>query len=209
MNRILIGLLLFFIVPIALAQPGSVPVVEEGGAKYYVHTVEQGNTLYGLQRIYGVSVDEIVKTNPGLEKGLNVGQKVKIAVPLETVTHVVQKKETLFGIAKQYNVSVAAITAANPGVENGVVIGQKLKIIGVEKGIAPKENVAIEDNTPPLENTIKEPNPIKISFSDSIINHTVLDQETLYSISKRFMVPVEELQKLNGLKNSKIKPGDV
>ena len=111
MNRFLIGLLIFFITPCVFAQPGSVPVVEEGGKKYYVHTVEQGNTLYGLQRIYGVSVDEIVKTNPGLEKGLNVGQKVKIAVQLETVTHIVKKKETLFGIAKQYNVTVASITA--------------------------------------------------------------------------------------------------
>ena len=96
MNRVLIGLILYFIVPSLFAQPGSVPVVEDGGKKYYVHTVEQGNTLYGLQRIYGVSVDEILKTNPGLEKGLNVGQKVKIAVQLETVTHVVQKKEISF-----------------------------------------------------------------------------------------------------------------
>ena len=209
MNRFLIGLLIFFITPCVYAQPGSVPVVEEGGKKYYVHTVEQGNTLYGLQRIYGVSVDEIVKTNPGLEKGLNVGQKVNIAVQLETVTHIVKKKETLFGIAKQYNVTVASITAENPDAEDGVEIGQQLKITGVEKGLAPKELVTEEEVKQPVENTEIVSNPIKISFSDTIINHTVLDQETLYSISKRFMVPVEELQKLNGLKNSKIKPGDV
>jgi LysM repeat protein len=69
--------------------------------------------------------------------------------------------------------------------------------------------VAEEEVKQPAENTEIVSNPIKISFSDTIINYTVLDQETLYSISKRFMVPVEELQKLNGLKNSKIKPGDV
>jgi len=209
MKKYLIGLLTILTISVAFAQPGSVPVVEEGGKKFYIHTVEQGNTLYGLQRIYGVSVDEIIKTNPGLEKGLNVGQKVKITIPLETVTHTVQKKETLFGIAKQYNVTVNAISVANPGVENGVVIGQKLIIPGVEKGIASKENVVIEEVKPPADKNINQANPIKISFSDTIINHIVLDQETLYSISKRFMVPVEELQKVNGLKNAKIKPGDV
>jgi LysM repeat protein len=196
-----------------LAQPGVTPTEVLNGKKYYLHKVEAGNTLFGLQRVYGVPVEQIVKTNPGSENGLVVGQIIRIEVPLETVVHEVQKKETLFAISKKYGVTVESILAANPGAENGINVGQKLKIPGVEKGnvgevIPPKvdtqkiEPVKVEELSVPQKE-------IKVSFTDSILDHTVLDHETLYSISKRFMVPVEELQRVNGLKSSKIKPGDV
>jgi len=196
-----------------LAQPGVTPTEVLNGKKYYLHKVEAGNTLFGLQRVYGVPVEQIVKTNPGSENGLVVGQIIRIEVPLETVVHEVQKKETLFAISKKYGVTVESILAANPGAENGINVGQKLKIPGVEKGsvgevIPPKEDtqkiepVKVEELSVPQKE-------IKVSFTDSILDHTVLDHETLYSISKRFMVPVEELQRVNGLKSSKIKPGDV
>ena len=203
-------LTLYFIVAISLgsfAQPGSVPTEVIEGKKYYIHTVEQGNTLYGLQRTYGVPVESILKSNPGLEKGLGVGQKVKIEVPLVTITHEVQKKETLFGIAKMYGVTMESILIENPSAEKGITVGQKLTIKGVDKSSIKDKPEVVKET---IETTKEEPpvEKVNISFSDSIIEHTVLNHETLYSISKRFMVPVEELQKLNGLKNSKINPGD-
>lgn len=191
------------------AQPGSVPTEVVNGIKYYVHTVEPGNTLYGLQRTYGVPVETIIRTNPGVDKGLNVGQKIRIEVPLETIIHEVQKKETLFAISKKYGVSVDAILAANPGAESGINVGEKLKIPGVEKGRASSNQVISEEIVAPKDTlTVSSVSNIKVSFTDSVIEHTVLGHETLYSISKRFMVPVEELQQLNGLRSSKIKPGD-
>ena len=179
------------------------------GKKYYIHTVEQGNTLYGLQRTYGVPVETIVSSNPGLEKGLVTGSQVKIPLPLVTVTHVVQKKETLFGIAKTYGVSVNEVSSANPAADQGLKVGQKLIIHNVDKDLATSEvNVPEVDTITPVQavDTVKP--TVTVSFSDSIVEHTVLSHETLYSISKRFMVPVEELQRVNELKNSKINPGD-
>jgi len=203
--------LFFFLVSSwIMAQPGVAPIEILNGKKYYVHKVEAGNTLYGLQRVYGVPVEQIIKVNPGVEKGLNVGQIVRIEVPTETILHEVQKKETLFAIAKKYEVTVESILAVNPGAENGVSVGQKLKIPGVVKGSLTDNSIVKEDEVKPLEQAelVQKPE-IKVSFTDSIIEHKVLDQETLYSISKRFMVPVEELQRVNNLKSSKIKPGDV
>jgi LysM repeat protein len=191
------------------AQPGTVPTEVVNGKKYYIHTVEQGNTLYGLQRTYGVPVESIIRTNPGVDKGLNVGQKVRIEVPLETIVHEVQKKETLFAISKKYGVSVDAILEANPGAESGINVGEKLKIPGVEKGTVTTAQVVVEE-TNSVKDTLSAVSlpSIKVSFTDSVIEHIVLGHETLYSISKRFMVPVEELQQINGLRSSKIKPGD-
>lgn len=192
------------------AQPGAVPTEVIEGKKFYIHTVEQGNTLYGLQRTYGVPVESIIKSNPGIEKGLNVGQKVKIEIPLVTLTHTVQKKETLFGIAKMYGVTMESIIKDNPSAEKGINVGQVLTVSGVEKGLAIDKPAVVDQSATQtaVEKENVPENNVKVSFSDSIIEHTVMNNETLYSISKRFMVPVEELQKLNGLRNSKINPGD-
>ena len=42
------------------------------------HTVEQGETLYGLAKRYGVTVEELIAANPGTDNGLKVGQKLYI-----------------------------------------------------------------------------------------------------------------------------------
>jgi LysM repeat protein len=55
---------------------------------------------------------------------------------------------------------------------------------------------------------VREPSTVVI-FKDSLVQHRVMKGETLYSISKRFMVPVETLMEVNKLKSQNIKEGDV
>ena len=184
-----------------------------GGKNYYVHIVQSGNTIWGIHKLYNVSIEDIIKDNPSLENGLNEGQKIIILVPKKTIEHEVQANETLFGISKKYGVTIENIILANPGVENGVKLGQKLKIAGVEdinNSNSQQNDVPETEPNPQTKDTsaVKE-SSIKVSFTDSIIDHVVLEFETLYSISKRFMVPVEELMRFNNLKNSKLKPGDI
>ena len=62
------------------AQPGISPQKEVNGVMFYVHTVEDGNSLWGLQRVYGVEIEEILKFNPGLTEGLSLGQEIVIPV---------------------------------------------------------------------------------------------------------------------------------
>ena len=205
MNKI-VGLLLVLISFGAFAQPENAEVEWKEGKKYYIHFVQAGNTLYGLTKLYKISAEEIVSTNPELVAGLKEGQKLLIPatlsiekqVDIKPITagekkHVVEKSETLYGISRKYDVSMEDMVEANPGIENGISVGQNL-IIPESKGAnkVPKAPKAAP----------------KIVFYDTIIVHTVLDQETMYSISKRFMVSVDELQKVNGLKNTKIKPGE-
>ena len=69
MNRLLIILFLlstFF----TFAQPNVAKKVEIDGETYYEHTVEAGNTLYGLQNLYNVSTEQIMSANPILSDGL-------------------------------------------------------------------------------------------------------------------------------------------
>ena len=53
------------------AQPETSQTEVIGGKKYYVHYVQAGNTLWGIHDMYNVSVEDIIKYNPGAEKGFN------------------------------------------------------------------------------------------------------------------------------------------
>jgi flagellum-specific peptidoglycan hydrolase FlgJ len=44
----------------------------------FTHTIEKGDTLYGLSRKYGISVDEIMRLNRIKSTNLNVGQVINI-----------------------------------------------------------------------------------------------------------------------------------
>lgn len=210
-NWIFIAFLLSF--KCVFAQPETNQTEVIGGKKYYVHFVQTGNTLWGIHNLYSVSVEDIIKYNPGTEKGLIDGQKLILPVQLQTVLHTVDSKETLFAISKKYGVTIESIIANNPTAETGITVGQILTISGVEKKISTTENIPISNVQNEIVKTTdsakEEASKYKISFEDTMIHHVILDHETLYSISKRYMVSVEELQSFNGLKSSKINPGDV
>ena len=207
------SLILFFLCSAMslFAQPKDAEVEVKDGKKYYVHFVQAGNTLWGIHSIYNVPVEDIVSSNPGVENGVKEGQKLLIPIAVSTVkpneikgetkTYTVLPQETLFGISKKFGVNLEELVEANPGTENGVKVGQVLTI--------PESDHVVEKlptNTNVKTSTGKE---LNVVFSDTIIEHVVLAHETMYSISKRFMVPVADIQKINGLKNTKIKNGDV
>jgi LysM repeat protein len=195
----------------AFSQTEDIVYEYQKGKKYIVHIVQAGNGLWGLQETYNVPAKEIIAANPGSEKGIQAGQKLLIPkgaaeakYPDGTLIkeHVVVKGETLFNLAKKEKTTVEAITKLNPGSEAGLKLGQ---VVRIPVQVVPEP---VTTTTPPKSEPAREVETT-VSFSDTIILHTVLDHETLYSISKRFMVPVEDLQKLNKLKNNSIKPGQV
>lgn len=203
--KICCSLLFCFFFLGAFAQPEN-PVYEEiNGKKFYVHIVQGGNTLWGLAQLYKVPAEKIVEFNPTAANGIQIGQKIVIPVDATTGSeqltpvkapeiHLVEKGDNLYNISKRYAVSMEEIVKLNPGSENGIAIGQELKLPANAKSPGQSAN--------PVSTT-------QITFSDSIVCYTVLPHETLYSISKRFMVPIEDIKKLNGLKNDKVRKNDV
>lgn len=205
------------------------------GKLYKVHIVEAGNTLYGLHIKYEVPIEDIVNANPFVTDGLKTGQKLYIPFDKaeedfrkanqETIVHVVKRKETLYGISRMYECSVEDIVKLNPAVEEGLKNGQEL-IVPVSTDMAKAGEKKDKDKAIPVEgelshqptkkdalpkiikDTLAEQN-YRIEFSDSIIEYTVQKGETLYSISKRFMVPVEDLVNDNEIKGNNISPNQV
>ncbi|GAB5419238.1 MAG: hypothetical protein Crog4KO_32820 [Crocinitomicaceae bacterium] len=208
------------------AQPGVSPEKEIDGKRYYVHKVQAGNTLWGLQQMYGVKVDEIMAANPELSDGLKTGASVLVPIPgetsatvqeLETSKYKVRRGETLYGLSRKFNTTVDELIRLNPELAESSL--QKGQFIQVPGKVEELEVVEVPD---PIDTTV--PNPfvtdtvkvddenahvVSVEFNDSIAEHKVLAHETMYSISKRFMVPIETILKVNGLISTNLSEGQI
>ena len=96
-------------------------------AKFIYHTLNPGETVYSLSKSFGVSENEIIQSNPGLDiTKLSVG--IELAIPKREfmndqqkfdtqagkyIYHKVLMGETLSSIAKQYGISVRQIRKEN------------------------------------------------------------------------------------------------
>ncbi|MCH5233325.1 MAG: LysM peptidoglycan-binding domain-containing protein [Muribaculaceae bacterium] len=56
------------------------PVQKNKGVAYKLHTIVEGETLYGLAKKYNVSIEQIKELNPGIEEKFYVNKNVKIPV---------------------------------------------------------------------------------------------------------------------------------
>lgn len=119
----------------------SVPVAT--GA-HRSHTVESGDTLWGIARRYGVTYNELASLNRfDTETVIQIGDKVRLpqmasnrarppaSSPTASQTHTVGGGETLYGISRRYGVTVAALKQAN-GIDDpsDLRAGHALKIPG-------------------------------------------------------------------------------
>jgi len=105
-----IAILIFLLIPIAALSQQAV----------LKHTVQQGETLYGLSVKYGVTVEQIVQANTGLtSESLKAGTTIIIPSngtgrPACKEMYRVKKGETLWSISHQYGLTVDQLIAANP-----------------------------------------------------------------------------------------------
>ena len=88
------------------------------------HTVQPGETLYRISRQYGVTVEQIVRLNPGLQ-GTAVKSGQTLLIPIvptaadstataATTTYKVKRKDTIWHIAQTHGITVEALVLANP-----------------------------------------------------------------------------------------------
>lgn len=149
------------------------------GREFIMHTVSQGETVYGLSKKYNVSQDTIFYYNSNAKKGIKIDEVIKIptgkkghAVDGKTIQHKVAKGETLYGIAKKYGVSVESIEKANPQVANGLKLDQVLTIpleVQEVKSDVIVNEVKVEDEIKPSGNVIVQHNG-KVNCDSAITN---------------------------------------
>lgn len=187
-----------------------VPVTFVKGNYFYNHTVIEGNTLFNLQKMYACPAEDILNANEGIERGLDISKIVLIPVSPKTITHIVKEKESLSYLSRLYFVPIDSIIKYNLNSEKELKIGQELSVKGAIIPILKEyptnsekilNDVSSLKDLPLIKSNLKE--------NDIYVFHTVQNQETLYTISKRFMVSINDLIELNNLKTSKISSNDV
>lgn len=145
------------------------------------HSVQAGETVYGISRQYSISIEELTKANPAIANGLKVGDK--LLIPKTTITtrakergfvyHRVEAKETLYSLRRKYAVTQEVLLKHNPFLADGLKVGQTLKIPEKSKKVI----------------TAKDPS--------DFYYHQVRAQETAYSLSKQYKISLDSLYALN------------
>lgn len=168
----------------------------EKAEDYHYHKVRVGETIFSISRSYGVTISDIVTSNPGSDEVLKLGQDLKIPKPNETTDnenitnnhapqplpseafhyHTIAPKETASAVKRKYGVSLKSLSEANPEVElNKLSIGTVLRIPKNEA----QTKVALL-NTPYLYHRIKK-------------------NETLDSIAAHYNLPPGVIKERNAL----------
>jgi LysM repeat protein len=114
------------------------------------------------------------------------------------MTHTVAKGETLFSIARQYNISVDEIKGQNEKVlKKGLQPGQVLAIIKSDtpQEQAPQSNTVSE--TPVKETVTASETVSSESATQTEVKHKVAKGETLFSLSRKYNVPVDDIKMQN------------
>lgn len=113
---------------------------------YIIYKVKKQETLYGISKQYGLTVDDILNANPGFT-GLNEGMEIKIPskktvennlhpTPAEKIIKpdsnpeeiVVKTGETLYSIAKSHNTTVDDLIDLNPQLSGGLKAGMVIRL---------------------------------------------------------------------------------
>ncbi len=101
------------------------------------------------------------------------------------VLHKVKSGQTLYSLSRRYGTSVQSIRDENGGLSTGLKVGQTLKI--------------------PYGKEVKEATPAAIATDAKI--HTVGKGETLFSISRKYGLKVDQLKTLNKLTSNALALG--
>ncbi|MGN9166069.1 LysM peptidoglycan-binding domain-containing protein, partial [Tissierellaceae bacterium HCP3S3_D8] len=101
---------------------------------YYV--VRPGDTLFSIARMYNVTVDQLIRVNPGIDpNNLMVGQLVcipecdDIPCPGGNI-YVVRQNDSLASILLRFDISIMDLEAGNPNIDiDRIRVGQELCIL--------------------------------------------------------------------------------
>ena len=148
-----------------------------------IFIVQKGDTLYSISRKLNIPIDTLKSLNNLNSNEIYIGQQLILEepeIPVEYDLYTVKKGDSLWSISQMYNIKVNDLIKLNNLNDLILQINQQLKV--------PK----INNNEPPINN-----NEIYI----------VQKGDTLWSISRKFNISVNELKQLNNLTNNLLSIG--
>lgn len=185
------------------------------------YRVRRGDNMRSVARRLGVSPATIMKSNGLRSQRLRVGQTLRVNVPIvtrQTTTsrptttrstpdtpvastkfYAVRKGDTLYSIANRYGITASALRNANNISGNNISVGQRLTINA--SGTPTKRHVVLEEVPERVQKQVsKRPLAKKKTYK-------VRKGDTLFSIASSANMSVNQLKKLNGIRNNNLKVG--
>lgn len=200
------------------------------------YIVQMGDTLYGISKQFGISVEEIKLENDLSGNTIIVGQVLRIPTTATTSLYVVKSGDTLYSIASRYGVSVNEIMRLNNLNSSVLSIGQQLRIpVGgdtssdnyviytVKVGdnlysIAKKYNVTVDaiinennlsSNLLSIGQKLRIPRVTGDIDSSQYSTYVVKSGDTLYKIASNYGMTVSQLMAVNNLENTSLSIGQI
>ena len=158
-------------------------VEEEPNENDDIYVVKKGDTLYSISKKLNISINTLKALNKLNTNEIYVGQQLILSNDKNTEeydVYTVKKGDSLWSISQKYNISVKELIELNNLNNLTLQINQKLKV--------PK-TIIIEPEENDTEIYIVEKN------------------DTLWSISRKFNISVNELKELNNLTNNLLSIG--
>ena len=169
--------------------------------KITTHTVSKGQTLYSISKLYGTTVEDLIKMNPESATTLSIGQQLRIPANSKEnekksvvktnndglLMHTIQSGETLYRLSKLYGITTQEICDANPGLStSNFRVGETIRIPQTAK-------ITELYNQPAQEEDIDE-NDYQ---QGNVIKHTVKKGETIYSLAKNYNIEKSDILEAN------------
>lgn len=153
------------------------------------YVVKRGDTLYGISKMYGISVSELIESNNLKSTNLSIGQE--LIIPSNN-QYVVEKGDTLYSISRKTGVSVSDLIIINGLSSTVLQIGQVLNLTSTVIDI-------------PIGSSCMGRGYVETNY----ITHTVKKGDNLYSIGRMYGVSVDSIKKLNNLNSNLLNIGQV
>ena len=165
----------------AVAEYKNIPYGESISSITY--TVQRGDTLWNIAKKFNTNVNEIKRLNNLKSNILYVGQTLRVPEYYKAedtnISYVVKRGDSLYSIARQYGVNVNDLMKVNNLTSDLLSIGQIINIPSSTTIVTPSEDDIINE-----ENT-----------------YIVQRGDTLWSISRKFGVSVDDIKNANNLTN--------
>lgn len=215
--------------------PGEIP-----NQNPEIYIVKRGDTLYSIARDNNITVSELKQLNNLSNNTIYIGQQLLLKKRIEEELpnendklYIVKKGDTLYSISRKLNISVDTLKSLNKLNSNNIYVGQQLILVKpenqveydiytVKKGdslwsISQKYNITVNEliklnnlnnTTLQINQTLKVPKAvIEESPIQNEETYIVQKGDTLWSISRKLGISVNELKELNNLTSNLLNIG--
>ncbi len=194
------------------------PTVNEGE-----HRVIKGETLWGISRRYGVSLEQLTSANADqLSEFLQIGQVLTIPdknmVVENTGEYLVKRGDTKFELSRRFNMTITELEQKNPHIRDLLMAGHVIDITKTDdealvSEVDDNENEAdpstIAENSTPNEIDSTETITESTDSISNYVDYIIKPKETLFSLSRKAGMTIDEFTSLNPKLTTAVNAGDI